>query len=98
MSFDYAFQLQGGGTLTPSLSFSHADATYTNTLQERDNDYYRTEKRDIANFSLTFDREDWNVQFFVNNFSDELFIEGSDGGSVIYGDPRTVGFRARRAF
>lgn len=98
MSFDYAFNLKGGGTLTPSLSFNHADSTYTNTLQERDNEYYRTEDRDIANFSLNYDKEDWNVQFFVNNLSDELFIEGSDGGSVLYGDPRTVGFRARREF
>jgi outer membrane receptor protein involved in Fe transport len=97
-SFDYAFNLSGGGTLTPSLSFNHSDATYTNTLQEPDNDYYRTEDRDIANFSLTYDKEDWNVQFFVNNLTDELFIEGSDGGSVLYGDPQVVGFRARRGF
>jgi hypothetical protein len=34
----------------------------------------------------------------VNNVTDEVFIEGTDGGSVLYGDPQTVGFRARMAF
>ena len=67
LSLDYAFNLKGGGTLTPSFSFNHSDSTYTNTLQEADNNYYRTDNRDVANFSLTYDKEDWNVQFFVNN-------------------------------
>jgi hypothetical protein len=33
----------------------------------------------------------------VNNATDELYQEGA-GFAVLYGDPRTVGFRVRRDF
>jgi iron complex outermembrane receptor protein len=100
LGIDYAFQLSNGGTITPSLSLNHADSTYTNIDQRGDNDYYRTDARDIVNFSLTYQRDEWDYQFFVNNATDEVFIEGvSNGGDgIFYGDPRTVGFRARMQF
>lgn len=100
VSVDYAFNLSGGGTLTPSLSLNHADSTYTNTLQRPDDNYYRTDERDVLNFSLTYDKDPWSVQVFSNNISDELYIEGhsTSGAAVFYGDPRTVGIRARRQF
>lgn len=100
ISLDYAFPLSNGGTLTPALSWNHADSTYTNTLQTVGDNYYRTDERDIMNFSVTFEKDDWNVQFFATNVTDELYIEGhsNSAAAVFYGDPRVVGLRARMAF
>lgn len=100
IGIDYAFELSNGATLTPSLSLNHADSTYTNTLQRADDRYYRTDERDVLNFSLSYQRDSWDLQFFANNVSDELYIEGhsNGGGAVLYGDPQTVGVRARMQF
>ena len=97
---DYAFQLSGGGTITPALSFNHADSTYTNTLQTPGDNYYRTDDRDVMNFSVTYERNGWNVQLFATNVTDEVYIEGhsNTASSVFYGDPMVVGLRARMTF
>jgi iron complex outermembrane receptor protein len=100
VGIDYAFQLSGGAMLTPSLSYNYADSTYTNTLQRPDDRYYVTDQRQVLNFSMSYQRDDWDVQFFVNNVSDEVYIEGhsNTGAAVFYGDPRVVGLRARMQF
>jgi iron complex outermembrane receptor protein len=100
LSLDYAINLTGGGTLTPSISLNHADSAYTNSLQRPDDNYYRTTARDVMGFSLTYDKDPWNAQFFVNNANDELYVEGmsTSGAAVLYGDPMTVGFRLRVNF
>ena len=100
VSFDYAVNLKGGGTLTPSLSLNHADSAYTNTLQRPDDNYYRTGERDVVGFSLSYQKDPWDVQFFVNNLTDELYIEGhsNSGAAVLYGDPKTAGIRMRLRF
>ena len=97
ISVDYAFQLRNGGTLTPRLSLSHADKAYESVLQQSSDRFYETDERDIVNFSLSFNRDSWDVQLFANNLTDELYIEGA-GVSVMYGDPRTVGLRVRMDF
>jgi iron complex outermembrane receptor protein len=100
LGFDYAFQLSNGATLTPALSFNYADTTYTNTLQRPDDRYYRTDEREVLNFSVSFEKDDWDLQLFATNVSDEVYIEGhsNNGGAVFYGDPRVVGIRARMQF
>ena len=100
VSLDYTFQLAGGGTLIPSVSYNYADETYTNTLQRPDDRYYVTDARKIVNFSMSYQKNAWDLQFFVNNASDQVYIEGHtvNGSGVLYGDPRTVGLRARMSF
>jgi len=97
LSFDYAFQLSRGGTLTPRLSLNHSDEAYESVFQRPGNNFYKTDSRDIWNFSVTYANDIWDTQFFVNNATDELYQEGA-GFAVLYGDPRTVGFRVRRDF
>jgi hypothetical protein len=97
LSVDYAFQLSNGGTLTPRLSLNHADGAFESVLQQPTDRYYRTDERDILNFSLSFDKDAWNVQLFATNVTDDLYVEGA-GNSVMYGDPRVVGLRARMDF
>jgi hypothetical protein len=97
LSLDYAFQMSNGGTLTPRISLNHSDEAYESVFQRPGNNYYLTDARDVVNISLNYNRDDWDVQAFMNNATDELYQEGA-GGSVLYGDPRTVGFRVRRDF
>jgi outer membrane receptor protein involved in Fe transport len=82
------------------VSFNHADSTYTNTLQRTDDFYYRTDDRDVVNLSLGYKKDDWDVQLFATNVTDETYIEGhsNNGAAVLYGDPRVVGLRARMQF
>jgi iron complex outermembrane recepter protein len=100
IGLDYMFELAGGGTIVPAVSYNYADETYTNTLQRPDDRYYRTDARKITNVSLSYRKNDWDVQFFINNATDELYIEGHtvNGAGVFYGDPRTVGARVRMTF
>lgn len=97
LSVDYAFQLNGGGTLTPRLSWNHSDEAYESVLQQPGDRFYTTDERDILNLSLMYQRNDWTVQMFATNVTDELYQEGA-GPSVLYGDPRVVGVRARMDF
>ena len=97
ISLDYAFQLANGGTLTPRLSLNHSDTAYENVLQQPTDRFYKTDERDVLNFSLTYNRDDWDVQLFATNVTDELYQEGA-GPSIMYGDPRVVGIRARMDF
>ena len=100
LSFDYSINLGAGGVLRPAVSYNYADSTYTNTLQSPDDRYYRTDDREIVNFSVNYEKNDWDVQFFVTNVTDELYIEGhsNSGAAVFYGDPEVVGLRVRMQF
>jgi len=84
-----------GGTLTPRLNFSHTDESYSNLIQT---DYYRNDPRNITDFTLAFDKDDWNIQLFIRNLSDEVYIASARGGWIGYGAPRTYGVRARMNF
>jgi iron complex outermembrane receptor protein len=100
VSMDYAFQLANGGTLTPSISLNHSDSAYSSIVQRPGDIFYTTGERDLLNLNLTYERDDWTVQLFGTNISDEVFIEGqsNNGQAVLYGDPETWGIRARMDF
>jgi outer membrane receptor protein involved in Fe transport len=91
----YAFTLDNGASLEPSLSFFHTDASENTLIQGEP--YYRVFARDIVNASLTFERDDWTVQAFINNATDELY-NISAGDYVLYGEPRNIGVRIRLNF
>jgi iron complex outermembrane receptor protein len=96
-SVDYAIQMSNGATLSPSLSLNHSDSAFESVLQQPTDRFYQTDARDVLNFNLTYIKDNWNVQFFGTNITDELYIEGA-GVDVLYGDPRVVGVRARMDF
>ena len=99
LGFDYTVELKGGGTLTPSVSYNYSDSAYASLLQRTDDDYYRTDPRKLANLSVSYKKDNWDVQFYSTNVTDQLFIEGVNAGSsVLYGDPRVTGVRMRMKF
>jgi iron complex outermembrane receptor protein len=97
LSLDYGFQMSNGGSLTPRLSLNHADSAYESVFQRPGNHFYKTDARDVLNFSLNYQKDQWDAQLFVNNLTDELYKEGA-GFAVLYGDPRTIGFRVKMDF
>ncbi len=84
-----------GGTLTPRLAFSYTDESYSNIIQT---DYYRNDPRSITNFTLAYDKDDWSVQFYIRNLTEDVYIASARGGWIGYGAPRTYGVRARMNF
>lgn len=96
-SVDYEIPLSGGGTLTPRLSLNHADKAYESVLQQPTDRFYETDDRDVLNLFLSYVKDNWDIEMFATNVTDELYIEGA-GGSIMYGDPRVVGVRARMDF
>ena len=102
LGLDYQFTMGSGATLTPRISFSHADEAVTSILEYPGDRYFHSEERDIVNFSLTYEKNDWSVQVFATNVTDEVFIEGSTvdgaGNGVTYGDPQVIGVRVGMDF
>ena len=94
IAIDYEFAWMGG-TLTPRLSFSHTDESWSNVIQT---DYYRNDERDITDFTLAYDKDDWTVQLYVRNLTDETYIASARDGWIGYGAPQTYGLRARLNF
>ena len=53
----------------------------------------------MTNLSLTYKRDNWDIQLYSTNVTDQLFIEGVNAGSsILYGDPRVTGLRVRMKF
>lgn len=94
IAVDYEFPW-AGGTLTPRLAFSYTDESWSNVIQT---DYYRNDERGITDFTLDYDRDDWTVQFYVRNLTEDTYIASARAGWIGYGAPRTYGVRARLNF
>ena len=97
LSVDYLLQLNDGGTLMPRLSYRYADENYTSILQVPGENYYTRDKVEIFDLSLTYERGDWQIQTYLNNVTDEVYVTNA-GNNLLYGDPRTAGVRARMSF
>ena len=97
LNLSYAFPLRGGARFTPRVSFAHVDESYSSLFQA--DNFYRIDSRELVNFSLTYQREDWDIQAFCTNCADEAYIaaiEGGTGNRMIYGNPRSTGVRFRK--
>ena len=94
LGIDYVIPF-GDGTLTPRLDFSYTDENYAQLDQQL---YNMNDKRNITNFSLTFENDNWTVQGYIMNFTDEVYIASARQAQVLYGNPRTYGIRAKYNF
>ena len=94
LAIDYEIPF-AGGMLTPRLAFSHTDESYSNVIQT---DYYRNDARNLTDFTLDFDKDDWTLQLYIRNLTDNVYITSARDGWIGYGAPRTYGLRARMNF
>jgi iron complex outermembrane receptor protein len=97
ISVDYRFDLGNGGTLQPRITFSHVDEQAGSLFQA--DSYFFMDERDLVNVSLTYAKDNWSLQSFVNNVTDEVYVSSIDAPwSVLYGDPRQFGVSLRMTF
>jgi iron complex outermembrane recepter protein len=92
LTYDWAI---GTGTLTPRVQFTHADGSWA-SYQQTEN-YYLSDDRDTTDVSLTYVKDAWTIQAYMNNVTDETYIQNA-GTTVIYGDPVTSGLRVKMTF
>ena len=95
ISVDYQFALNNGATLTPRLQFNHTDESYSNVIQT---DYFRNDPRNLTNLTVNYEQNDWTVQFYIRNLTDDVYIASAREGWIGYGAPRTYGVSARMNF
>ena len=84
-----------GGTLTPRLAYSFTDESWSSVIQT---DYFRNDARNLTDFTLSYDKNDWSVQLYIRNLTDDVYIASARAGWIGYGAPRTYGMRARMNF
>lgn len=91
---DYLFNI-GKGTLDPSLTYSYTAKQYASLFEIP---YYTLGARRIWNAALTYDVNQWQVEAYDTNFTNQVYFSGIMGTSVFYGNPMQVGVRVRRDF
>lgn len=94
VQYDFAF---AGGTLTPRVDFSHISETYT-TIFANEALGDRLDSRNIVNAQLTYGRDDWTVQAYSTNLTDEHYVASVKAGQRYAAAPLQYGIRVARTF
>lgn len=88
---DYSF-IAGRGTLRPRVNYAYIDAQYTNLLYSPITD--RLPSHGTLSAQLTYSMEEWSLEAYATNLTDELYVSGQFGNNQFYGAPREYGVRA----
>jgi iron complex outermembrane receptor protein len=92
---DYRIPLFGG-TLDPKLQFSYTSKQYGSLFEIP---YFLMDARHLLNAYLSYDKGQWNSEFYITNATDQLYINGNFGGTnIFYGNPMQLGVRVRKDF
>lgn len=94
VQYDFAV---GSGTLTPRVDFSHIGESWV-TIFNNASLGDRLEERNIINAQLTYEQDDWRVQAYSTNLTDEEYVGSIKGGLRYAGPPRQYGIRLTRNF
>tara|TARA_B100001063_G_C16776242_1_gene565668 strand:- start:4288 stop:6495 length:2208 start_codon:yes stop_codon:yes gene_type:complete len=88
---EYVFELSNGAVLTPRLNYAWIDDQWTSLIYDSETDLL--ESRGLLSAMLTYEQEDWKVQLWGRNLTDELYVSGQqiDNNTEFYGAPRTIG-------
>jgi len=92
LTYDWAI---GTGTLTPRVQYTHADGSWASYFQSEG--YFNSDDRDTTDVSLTYVRDAWTIQAYMNNVTDEYYVSNA-GTNVIYAEPKTSGLRVKMTF
>lgn len=92
---EYTFELADDSALVVRADYAYTDEQWA-SIQQSENDYLAS--RNIVNASLTYLYEDWSLEAFVTNLTDETYISGQDGTGWFLGRPREVAVKATYIF
>jgi len=92
---EYTFELANDGAVIVRADYAYTDEQWA-SIQQNENDYLAS--RNIVNASLTYLYQDWSLEAYVTNLTDETYISGQDGTGWFLGRPREVAFKATYLF
>jgi iron complex outermembrane receptor protein len=93
---EYDFDL-AGGILSPRIDYSHISETWASIFADAGQGD-RLEARNILNAQLTYAYDDWRLQAFATNLTDQTYIASVKAGLRYAGAPRQYGIRLTREF
>jgi len=105
VSVSYAFTISDTQTVTPRVDYSYTGKQYASIFQNTD--FYLLSARNLLGLYLSYDYRAWQIQAFMHNVTNEVYIAGiggatgtagSSGTDAFYGDPRTFGISIKTKF
>ncbi|GAB3104029.1 TonB-dependent receptor [Aestuariicella hydrocarbonica] len=96
VSVSYEFELGKGLFLTPRFNYSHVDEQFTYLAYSKVSD--TLESRDLVNASVTLTNDQWKVELYGTNLTDQEYVSGQFGTTEFYGAPREYGVRLGASF
>jgi len=92
---EYSFELENSTAVVARVDYSYTDEQWT-TIQQSPSDYLKA--RSLVNASLSYLTENWEVELFTTNLTNETYIAGFDGTGWFLGRPREVAIKASYLF
>nr|WP_279537172.1 TonB-dependent receptor [Aestuariicella hydrocarbonica] len=91
LGIEYEFEIFDGALLTPRLNYGWVDEQWANLLYDDSTDLL--ESRGLLSALITLEKDDWKVQAYGRNLTDEEYISGQYNALNVeyFGAPRTVG-------
>jgi iron complex outermembrane receptor protein len=91
LSVSYEVDLGNGLYLTPRVNYSHTDEQFAYLAYSSETD--TLDSRDLVHASVTLSDEQWKVELYGTNLTDEEYVSGQYLSTEFYGAPREYGVR-----
>lgn len=88
----YEFLLSEEASLTPRINYAYVGSRWTNLFYNPQLDLL--ESRGLLSAMVTLRYNDWTVEAYGTNLTDEEYVSGQSGNNEFYGAPREFGLRA----
>ncbi len=95
LGVEYTFALSKGAQLTTRVDYAYTGEQWM-TIQQNPQDFLAS--RNLVNASLTLENNDWKLEAFVTNLTDETYISGFNGTGWYLGRPREFAIKASYFF
>ena len=95
LSVSYDFTA-GKGTLTPRINYSYAAEQWSTLFETPVVDYMAP--RNLWSAVLTYETENYRVELYGSNLTNQKYVSGQAGSTELIGAPRQVGIKVERSF
>ncbi|OYX64293.1 MAG: hypothetical protein B7Y88_11435 [Sphingomonadales bacterium 32-64-17] len=92
----YEFFLSDEASLTPRINYAFVGSRWTNLFYNPDLDLL--DGRGLLSAMITLRYNDWMIEAYGTNLTDEEYVSGQSGNNEFYGAPREFGVRASVRF
>lgn len=92
----YEFLLSDAASLTPRINYAYVGSRWTNLFYDPQLDLLGS--RGLLSAMVTLRYNDWAIEAYGTNLTDEEYVSGQSGNNEFYGAPREFGVRASVRF